>query len=144
METHRPRVPFKVQVRLEEADDRVARRRVGQMIDRNFEDLAVTRVPLPVHWPGVVADFVDVRNGPGEFGAPGELYKIRYRWDVPNTTSATVEWRFDDVVVFTHTLPAGENPYVELPEQAYEEEGIVGIVTADGGGEGLTAFLYYR
>lgn len=144
METHHPRVPHRIQGELQRAIDAEGRRRVGQLIDRDFEELSLTRVPLPFHWPGALADHVNVRNGPGEFGGAGELYKIRYRWDTVNTAAATVEWRLADVIVFTHTLPAGANPHVELPEKLYAEEAIVAVVTAGGGGKGLTAFVYHR
>lgn len=103
-------------------------------------------VPLPIHWPGAVANHVNVRNGCGEFGAPGTIWKIRYRWDptLLNSTDATVQWYFDTTLVDTHTLPAGDSPHIERPMWKYMEEGITAIVTDDGGGSGLTAFVYFR
>lgn len=103
-------------------------------------------VPLVFHWHGAAADHVGTRNGAGEFGAPGTIWKIRYRWDptLLNTTAATVEWYLDSTLTDTHTLPIGESPHVEKLNWRYFEEGITAIVTADGGGSGLSAFVYYR
>lgn len=115
--------------------------------DRDLEDyLAASVVPLIFHWPGTTADHVNVRNGPGEFRVDGTIYMIRYRWDTAPGTAATVKWHYDAAVsaTMTHTLPASTNPHIERPGVAYEQQSIIGIVTAAGGGSGLTAFVYFR
>lgn len=113
--------------------------------DRDLEDfLKATQVPLVFHWPGATADWVDVRNGPGEFRSSGSIYMIRYRWDTPPLVDATVTWRLDDVLTLTHTVPADAAPHVEMPAQDYDQETIVSVVTsADSTAAGLSAFLYF-
>ena len=113
--------------------------------DRDLEDhLAASVVPLVFHWPGAVADHVNVRNGPGEFRFGGTIYMIRYRWDTAPSSSSTIEWKLDGTTVMTHTLPATTNPHLEHSAQAYSQEAIVSIVTASGtGASGLTAFVYF-
>lgn len=111
--------------------------------DKDLEDyLAAAVTPLVFHWHGEVADHIDVRNGPGEFGRNGALWRIRYRWDTPAAAGATVEWRLDDVVVFTHTVSSA-NPHIELPGHPYRQESIVAVVTdVATDGQGLSAFVY--
>lgn len=113
--------------------------------DRDLEDfLHVTQVPLVFHWPGATSNWVNVRNGPGEFRATGRVYMIRYRWDTAPSTSSTLEWKLNGTTVMTHTLPASTNPHIEYPARAYAQEAIVAIVTAAGtGASGLSAFLYF-
>lgn len=101
-----------------------------------------TVTPVPFHWPGQVDRFIDLRNGPGEFGAGGLISRIRYRWDTPAAAGATVEWELDGVNVGTHTVTSA-NPHIELPGWTYSQEAIVAIVTAVGSdASGLTAFVY--
>jgi hypothetical protein len=116
---------------------------VGSQVD---VDVDVGVPPLPFHWPGAVADHVDVRNGPGEFGADGLIHMIRYRWDTPPSASTvTVQWRFDDAIAMTHTLPVSTDPYVVTPDQPYAQQVIVGVITSAGANAvGLTAFVYHR
>ena len=113
--------------------------------DRGLEDyLAATTVPLIFHWPGTVANHVNVRNGPGEFRSNGTVHMIRYRWDTAPSSSSTVEWKLDGTTVATHTLPATTNPHIEYPAQLYSQEAIVAIVTTSGtSASGLTAFVYF-
>lgn len=99
-------------------------------------------MPLAFHWHGSVSAHVDKRNGPGEFGEGGFIHRIRYRWDTPSTTGATVQWRLDDTVAFTHSVTS-DDPYVEVPAHPYAQEAIVAVVTAVGSdGAGLSAFVY--
>ena len=113
-------------------------RRQGQW---NF-DKPESVTPLAFHWNGQVDRFVSLRNGPGEFGVDGTISKIRYRWDTPAAANATVEWRLDNTLVFTHTV-SNANPHVERPGQPYAQEAIVATVTAVGSDAlGLTAFVY--
>ena len=111
--------------------------------DRDLEDyLAATVVPLIFHWHGQVDVHLDKRNGPGEFGRNGTLARIRYRWDTPTATSATVAWYLDGALAFTHTVTSS-NPHIEYPAVDYEQEAIVAIVSAvDATAAGLTAFVY--
>lgn len=111
--------------------------------DRDLEDyLASAVVPLPFHWTGRVDRFINMRNGPGEFGVDGTISKIRYRWDTPPAADATVEWRLNNTLVFTHTV-SNANPHIERPGQPYAQEAIVATVTAAGTDAlGLTAFVY--
>jgi len=106
----------------------------------------LTNTPLVFHWHGTLSTYVGVRNSVGEFGGPGTIWKIRYRWDPTslNTTNATIEWYLDTTLIDTHTLPAGKSPHTEITNWRYMEEGITAIATADGGGSGLSAFVYYR
>lgn len=101
-----------------------------------------TVVPVAFHWNGQVDRFINVRNGPGEFGADGRISKIRYRWDTPASAGATVEWRLNNTVVGTHTV-TNANPHIEGPGWNYTQQAIVAVVTAVGSdGLGLTAFVY--
>lgn len=113
--------------------------------DRDLEDfLKATQVPLVFHWPTSTADWVGVRNGPGEFRSDGSIYMIRYRWDTPPLVAATVTWRLNNVLEMTHTVAASAEPHVEMPAQPYAQETIVSVVTsADSTASGLSAFLYF-
>ena len=136
------RVPFpRVSGELERVDP--ALKRAGEQFDRNFDELArMTVTPLAFHWNGQADRFVNVRNGPGEFGVDGTISKIRYRWDTPPAADATVEWRLDNTVVFTHTV-TNANPHVERPGVAYAQQAIIATITAVGSdARGLTAFVY--
>lgn len=132
------------------ASENVGPRRDTQQLTKIHRARQFDERPAAIfHWPGTVADHVDTRVGPWKIHKSGEVYLVEYVWDSANlpASDTTVEWYFDDDAspTWTHTVAAASGD--EHPEDeatTYTDEHIIGIVTADGGGSGLTAYLYLR
>ena len=100
--------------------------------------------PLIFHWPGAVADHIDVRNGPGKLSRAGTIRRIEYVWDTAPATGVTVAWYLDGsgTATWTHNLGTSDEQ-TEVLSTAYTDQHIVAVVTAaDATASGLTAWVY--
>lgn len=97
---------------------------------------------LIFHWPGAVADHIDVRNGAGKFFYGGVIKELVYVFDIAPASGVTVEWELDTVTTWTHALGTTDEE-TQLEDTKYIDQHITGIVTtADATASGMTVFVY--
>lgn len=87
---------------------------------------------------------IDVEHNPMRFNADGRIAWIQYEWGEAPAVDATVVGKIDGVVMFTHTLAAGDTSEPRFPNLAINrtQAFTLTLTSVDAVGERLTAKVH--